>query len=102
MDPAVRLNLEIQLREARRSEIEDRTKAHNLSVQRTATGSERRSLRSAAPRAAASDFLAIAHERTNESYSRKHQRKNKNKSIFGLQRTAASKLTAIKHVQSRP
>jgi hypothetical protein len=59
MDPAARLNLEIQLREARRSEIDDRTKAHNLSVQRTVTGNERRNLRSAAPKAVALDFLAI-------------------------------------------
>jgi hypothetical protein len=59
MDTADRLQLEIQLRQARRDEIERRVIAHNVEVQRNRSGSERRTARGLAPRRTPLDFLAI-------------------------------------------
>jgi hypothetical protein len=59
MDTAGRLQLEIQLRQARKEEIERRVAAHNLEVQQNRSGSERRTARGSAPRRTSLDFLAI-------------------------------------------
>jgi hypothetical protein len=59
MDTADRLQLEMQLRQARREEIERRVTAHNVEVQRNRGGSERRTARGFGPRRTPLDFLAI-------------------------------------------
>jgi hypothetical protein len=59
MDTADRLQLEMQLRQARRDEIERRVTAHNVEVQRNRSGSERRTARGLARRRTPLDFLAI-------------------------------------------
>lgn len=58
MDTAARLQLEMQLRDARKAEIEDRIKVHNFEVQRNTSGNRRRSARGLAPQMPL-DFLAI-------------------------------------------
>ena len=59
MDPAGRLKLEKQLRDARSAEIERRQIVHKLEVQRNRRGAARRTVRGAAPRAMPLDFLAV-------------------------------------------
>jgi len=59
MDPTARLKLEIDLRDARRQEIEARIEAHNLTVRRAAGGNQRRNLSISAPRPIPLDLLAI-------------------------------------------
>jgi hypothetical protein len=59
VDTTNRLQLESQLRDARRVEIERRTTAHDLEVRRNKIGNRRRSAGGKAPRATRLDFLAI-------------------------------------------
>jgi hypothetical protein len=59
MDTMGRLQLEIQLRQARKQEIERRITAHNLDVRRNRTGSQRRTARGSAARQLPLDFLAV-------------------------------------------
>lgn len=59
MDTTGRIQLEIQLRAARKDEIQTRVSAHKLKVQQTLTGNRRRTLRGAAPRQLPLDLLAI-------------------------------------------
>jgi hypothetical protein len=58
MDAADRLQLEKQLRDARRAVVEQRRIAHKLETQRNRSGNKRRTARGAAP-AMPLDFLAI-------------------------------------------
>jgi hypothetical protein len=59
MDTMGRRQLEIQLRQARKQEIERRITAHNLDVRRNRTGSQRRTARGSAARQLPLDFLAV-------------------------------------------
>jgi hypothetical protein len=59
MNAADRLQLEKQLRDARKAEVEQRQIAHKLGVQRNRSGTARRTLRGAAPRALPLDLLAV-------------------------------------------
>jgi hypothetical protein len=59
MDPTNRLQLEMQLREARKAEIEKRVKAHKLQVDRIERGNRLRSVHGLGPRKVPLDFLAI-------------------------------------------
>jgi hypothetical protein len=59
MDTAARLQLEIQLRDARRAELEQRLQTHTLTVQRTKAGIARRNAAAAAPRSNPLDCFAI-------------------------------------------
>jgi hypothetical protein len=59
MDAADRLQLQRQLRYARRAEVEQRKIAHKLEVQRNRSGNKRRTARGEPARATPLDFLAI-------------------------------------------
>jgi hypothetical protein len=59
MDTTGRLQLEIQLRDARKSEIQARIKSHTLKVQRARIGNQRRTLRNVAPQQMPLDLLAV-------------------------------------------
>src|SRR5215471_5209698 len=59
MPAADRLQLEKQLRDARSAEIERRQIANKLEVQRNRSGTTRRTVRGAAPRAMPLHFLAV-------------------------------------------
>jgi hypothetical protein len=59
MDTADRFQLEMQLREARTAEIEARISAHNVNVQRTRSGNQRRSARGLAAPITPLDLLAV-------------------------------------------
>jgi hypothetical protein len=59
MDTVGRLQLEMQLRDARRAEIESRLTAHKLNAQRIRSGSQRRSGRGLPERSMPLDLLAI-------------------------------------------
>ena len=59
MDTTSQLQLEQQLREARRAEIERRVAAHNLEVDRVTSGAARRTTLGLAPAKRPLDFLAV-------------------------------------------